>query len=148
MGLNHWQVIHHASWFIKKSLSNHCWITNHPNNQSCKLVDWTHEHSMWINHCWIIVKQSITRIINHAVWLIELDWLLEGIINLMRWLINPEYSMWLNHCQIFNHASWLTKPSLSNHCWIINHTNNQSCGLVDWTRLTTRMNNQFDKLFY
>ena len=133
MGLNHWQVIHHASWFIKKSLSNHCWITNHPNNQSCKLVDWTHEHSMWINHCWIIVKQSITRIINHAVWLIELDWLLEWINNVT-----------INHRRIINHASRLIKQSLSNHCRKINHTNNQPCKLVDWTWLTTRMNNQCD----
>ena len=91
MGPNHWQVIHHASWLIKQSSSNHCWITNHPNNQSCELVDWTMlttewiihlmswlinpKNSMWFNHCQIInhacclIKQSLSNhcwIINHT----------------------------------------------------------------------------------
>ena len=109
------------------------WLT--PNNYCDSIfVKQLISRAGWLNsHCRIIVEKSITRIINHASWLIELYWLLELIINVT-----------INHCRMVNHAGWLINQSLSNHCWNINHTNNQSCELVDWTRLTTRMNNQCD----
>ena len=60
---------------------------------------------------------------NHASWLIKLDWLLELIINVT-----------INHCRIINHASWLIKQSLSNHCSNITRMINHASWLIelDW----------------
>ena len=38
--INNCRIINHASWLIKQSVSNRCWIINHANNQSWELVDW------------------------------------------------------------------------------------------------------------